>query len=1031
MLTVEEVASAAGLTIKGSNAGPCPVCKAKQTSRSDKRPPLRFKDDDQWLCAAPSHGEQEPRSGGPITLARALHADNALDDDQLARFVDQHRASSGEVRNDVVGEDVGEGHGSEWARLIDEAQAWRERVREWARERQLGEAIALALEGTSDVAAVPVRQWPERCRAFIEGVRWAPRDLLIAIRRPDDTVVDIERRWVRGRGKPDEGPKTARLAATADDKAPRLTAHKGGVCFGRMQRAVLLGMRGEPIVLVEGSADFLGAEGACRVRGSGAALGALGATGLPKLAKALVRELVQAGARPGQVTVIIVPHVLDLGDQPRHRDYRIGERCAWNAAIQLCDIARVRWCPPSETRGDFCDAIAGAVDPVATAWRIFGDARPVLDSGRHFADGCLIMPERTVDLWQSANDRQIREAAFRLRLGDMLHFLHFRTAVDKEGYPYQKYEKTAPAGSFKSPERRIGEAVGAWMSAHGVRLVRDDEGSAWVWDPVEPADPPDDSPSHDRQIPRLFQVGGSYWGAWLQEVGWLNQASGDGKTVSAWLKDKAARAPKVPRRPWLSAEGTLAAPTVALHLHTRAEDLLIVDAAGARVEPNGRGTRLLMKEDEAPAIEWVTGIDEIEAGRLLWRLLGESLTVEAPLRSAMVAHALLAPLREIIGARPILFGTGAAGSGKSQFARQIAAWLTGEPDPDEMTVAAAWEASKMDPYLLFDNLEGRFLEGALEKFLLLASTGGRRRKFSTEGDRMVRQAPRSMIHVNAIGPPVTPEMLRRCLLIRHDRRHRLDSFSQVSHLEAVASSRSAIWSAIMRLYERRILPALAAGRHGEFARSVPQEHPIEGFREALGAMAVIQEALAHGEPAWGWNVWPQWLKLSQAEVEDSRAHTDPLRLALEELLFQMNRVVDNQWGRERPAVRDSLFVCQPIYVYARRPHDPIGPVEFTLDAANGVQMAGSKFSHCVGFQGQYVDLYRDLKVATRDAKAFTDVILSGKEVGANMGNVQGWSSAPVKRLAGGDRPRVYQWISQEHVDNLMGDEIGRATHDVR
>lgn len=1043
--TIKEIASWGGMTGTGNNIGPCPVCDAAQTSASDKRPPIRVKGSDKWLCMSSTHGE--PNGGGPVSLARALHARRSITDEQLDRVVhgrnaDERPASSAPVQQ-AGGFDVAGG----WAALVAELGTWRDRVRQWAIERGLGGEIAAALEQTGEVAAIPRGRWPASAHAFIEAVAWHPRDLLIAVRRADGTVVDIERRWSRGTGKPDVGPKTARLASAADPEHPE-RGHTGGslsgpLMFGRLERAVMLAEQGEPVIIVEGSADFAAAEGACRVRGRGAVLGALGARGLVDVAEALGKALMKSKTAPAaaDVRVYIVPHIGDVLDRPRHRDHRIGEVMAWNAAIVLLDVARVWICAPvASGRGDLCDAVGGAVDAVAAVWRVITSGRPVLSTGKSISmpERELYIPSKVVRRWKEATDAQLRAAAYRLPLADLVHCLHYRTRIGGQGDDDEeqelkdpRYERRIPEAGMKSGERRLDELVLHWLDTHGIHLTRDADGGQWVWDPLIPAVPPIERET-PRVIPLRVQVGGEVWGGWLQQVGWLNTTSGDGKQIDRCIKDAAQRAPRVPARSWWTSWGKGAELTVALHLHTRTEDVLLVGGGEApRIVVNGWERHILEADEGKPAIEWVSGLT-LEAGcSLLWRMMGATLTAEQPLRAMMVAWMLLAPIREQLTARPILFGTGSAGSGKSQLAKQIAALFNADPEPDDVTPAAAWDLARMRSILLLDNLEPRFIE-SFEKLLLAVTTRINRQVRNANARRgVIEQSANALVHINAIGPPTRAELLRRMLLVQFDRRHRMPGFVESAHLDAIVANRSHLLSAIMRLHAEHVLPALAAGHHQQWAAMVPEDHPVEGFREALGIMAVNADGLARGEPAWGRGLFPHWLDATRAEIADSRVVNDPLRTALEELVFQWNRVVDGPHGRVRPAVAEGLFACRPVCV--RRG----GLVDATESEALGTQvpalttvigdgmwLAGrSELGQVVGFEGTYAELYRDLRIATRDSRTFLDAVPSAKEVGHIIGHVDGWKHRAMGRpRRSGERVYVYRWVSIPMINELAGQE---------
>lgn len=1030
MTTVEEVAGRAGLTRKGrsSNWGPCPVCDADVSGSRDKRPPLRFKGGDQWFCVASSHGE--PRGGGPVTLARVCHQRGLLSDDDMASLGIPVEAAEAvptdarPVRPAAAAPAVADAHGDDdtadetidvaggWHALLGVASSWRARVEQWAVERGAPVEVARAMVASGGVAAIPLGQWPTDLGGWLRTVRWTPLELLVALRGPDGTVVDIERRWVRGQGAPPEGtPKTARLPAARCGQVPE------EVMFGDLPAALDAAERGEPVVLVEGSSDWAWADAIIRISGRGAVLGSYGAHGLLVVARAIIKAAQRRDLVPGSWTIFVVPDVGDNLSRPHLREHRIGERCAWNASVDLLDVARVRWCRPARSGSvDLSDVLRAATDPVARFWTLLREGQTVLDSGHHVAGKpgrwFSYAKDTAITRWQVAKDWDLADAAYRLPLGEFIHYHHFFERVAEDGTSTIEYDATLKHRQTMDSATRITRAVIHWLRVHNVRFARDHE-DVWLFDPLEPARAPLVALDEERELPRVLKVRSrEHWDGWLQEFGYLNPTAGDGRIIERALHQLSQRAPRTALRSWLCSDGDTTGLTLRLHLGSRMEEVLRVDTAGARVVQNGDDGLILRREDDVPQIEWVAGMSSGEASTLLHRLVGHPLTVAPELRLMMVSHALLMPLREALTARPILFGTGPSGAGKSLFAKVWAAVITGVPDPEEVTTATAWEDARMVPMMLLDNLEARFLDADLEKFLLKAATRGRRRKRSLTSDRgVIQQSAKTIIHINAIGAPVMPEMMRRCLLVEHGPSWRTPGFSEMAHLHTVQRERSALWSAIMTIYQTRILGELARGAHQTMAGSVPSEHPNEGMREALGVMGVIGRCLAAECGDWGGLDWAAWLDRTASAIADTKLETDPLALALSELLLQWNRVVDAYEGPRRPALADALFACRPVVWDLHRG-------ETSTDWTRGAKVG--KDVYVVGFEGTYPELYRDLCAVTKLHPSFRDTIASSKDVGHNIGNCRDWKSTPSKRVRG---TRRYCWVSVEAVAEVAGGDL--------
>lgn len=1036
--TVQEVASLGRLERAGNSAnwGPCPVCDASQTSDNDDRPPLRFKGDDQWLCVCPEHSG-EPQSGGPVTLARALHAKGTLPREHLDRILRDYHGEGGAVsRPAPVVEARADGTldvAGGWDALQAAPSRWRERVERWAIERGVTPELARAIAESGGVAAIPAGRWPDELQGWLTAIRWSPRDLLVAMRGRDGQVVDLERRYIRGQGKPADGKKTARLSRE----------QSGGpehYLFGDLPRAIAAAKRGEPLVLVEGSSDWALADACCRLRSRGAALGSYGATALPKVAKLIAEAAQDADLVPGSFTVHVIPDIGDWLDQPQHKSHRIGERCAWNAAIELLDVARVRWCEPvlprpaaiddeedtdaAETqpgKADLGDALAGQSDPAAAFWAILFAGLSVLDSGVKIGGKPLdwhpLAKKVVYQRWQRAADWELRRHAYRLPLAEFIHYHHYHSTGDDGDVAY---DPTLRQRHNVDGGTRLTRAVEHWLRTHGIVFSRDDE-SQWVYDPLEMARAPLICHDPPRTIPRFIKVRArQYWAGWLQELGHLNPKSGDGRLIEHALFQHSQRAGRSEVRSWISASGRLSKPVIRMHLGERAERVLRLDQRGTRLVANGNGRVILDRDRSVPVIEYLDGMTPREASGLWWRLAGSVLTVPHAIRSMLIAHTLLVFVRELLTARPILYTTGYAGSGKSMLAKVLTTWITNFPRPRRPTSAAAWDQADLQPLMIIDNLEPRHLDGKMEEFLLTAATGQERAKRSSATDRgVVLQPVKSLIQLNAIGPPKTPEMLRRCLLVEHSQEHRRDGFSEVEHLDAVKADRSALWTAGLVLYQHGIMPALAEGRQRSFL--VPREHPNESMREALAVMGVIAQTLSLAGPeSWGALDWHAWMSITEATTVDARMHGDPVTLALQELRRQWNRVViDRVDGQpRRPALSDGLYACRPLYYDLRE-----GAITENPERAAMV----NHVAQVVGFEGEYTELYRDLLHAAGPGTKLGDHVVSAKDVSYQIRHVGGWASECVWRHKSGRRR--YRWVSEAAVEDLVGDEAQASLAD--
>ena len=245
-------------------------------------------------------------------------------------------------------------------------------VREVYRDRLV--AYLTGPRGWSASLAFAAAAWsgwawiPDDGAELPHSLAWIARDpdrrAAFALRDERGEVWTLERRWTAPAPPidPENNPKAKRLPTRGDER-------EAVAIFGRVPDAVAAAARGEPIYLCEGGPDTLAAAAVCRLDGRGAALGAHGHHGLPKVATAL-RAALEAAAVPATgVRVVCVPH---LGDKPPPNappaDKRgVGELSMAAAALALAGVSAVYIArPPVDAagKGDLADAARQGVESV-------------------------------------------------------------------------------------------------------------------------------------------------------------------------------------------------------------------------------------------------------------------------------------------------------------------------------------------------------------------------------------------------------------------------------------------------------------------------------------------------------------------------------------------------------------------------------------------------------------------------------------------------------------------------------------------
>ncbi|MCA9540346.1 MAG: hypothetical protein KC620_15715 [Myxococcales bacterium] len=343
--SITELARAKGLVeAPAGGYAPCPSCRERQRSGSDRRGPVNL-------------GDEGP--SGPWWRCWACHDGGGLD--KLRGLLDGDLAQPS-----PVAPPVGPSARKRKALPLDVATAWEaltaqvedyepdltgylSGVRRWPLE--LAEQIVAATRG--DLA-----------HAQADGSRLATladgRPVLTVLRDADGRPRDIDRRVTL----PIDGqPKAKRLPKDVTGSWG-LDSTRRWCAFGDLRDAIAAARHGAPIWLVEGGPDFWVATWHLRA-GRGAVLGAVGADMLPKIADLLATRL---GQEAVAAVVITVPH---RGDAPTERHPNgAGLDAMAKAEEKLRRVATlVRLAVPvgADGRGDLADLATGALSAAAVA----------------------------------------------------------------------------------------------------------------------------------------------------------------------------------------------------------------------------------------------------------------------------------------------------------------------------------------------------------------------------------------------------------------------------------------------------------------------------------------------------------------------------------------------------------------------------------------------------------------------------------------------------------------------------------------
>ena len=333
------VADAAGLNPKGRARNfpfDCPEC-----GRKGKASGLRA-DGGPWHCFACD------AKGNALTLARRFELNGA----ELPRRVAPTPSTN---RNGVAPSTARDA----WRAIEVNGEPYRDRLAAYL-EGVRGWPAELAAAG----AAVPGVAWmPADCPDLPRPLAWMARDndrrAVFALRDARGEVWTLETRWTNpGLGL--RGPKALRLPTRATE-----SGHL--VIFGNVPAAVAAAARGEPIYVCEGGPDYLAAAAYARLEGRGAALGAHGHHGLPKVAAALRAGLEAAKVPAARVHILCTPH---RGDSGNVGEQSMGEAVAILAGAGAVHIVRVPDAVVGTGKGDLADAARGGARDLRTLFEL-------------------------------------------------------------------------------------------------------------------------------------------------------------------------------------------------------------------------------------------------------------------------------------------------------------------------------------------------------------------------------------------------------------------------------------------------------------------------------------------------------------------------------------------------------------------------------------------------------------------------------------------------------------------------------------
>ncbi|MGE0087688.1 MAG: hypothetical protein AB7S75_25025 [Desulfococcaceae bacterium] len=214
------------------------------------------------------------------------------------------------------------------------------------------------------------------------------------------------------------------------------------------------------------------------------------------------------------------------------------------------------------------------------------------------------------------------------------------------------------------------------------------------------------------------------------------------------------------------------------------------------------------------------------------------------------------------------------------------------------SAAASYSEGSKNPLVLEDNLENRDISNDIKKFLLLAGTGGqkRKRKQGTDSD-VVYEKLCTQVIVTAIEPFTEDELINRSVEIEIDRKKygNPDFPGDMAVMADIADARDRIWSGIFKLIALEVLPDFREKRMNALrmlAKAYPG-HAKQRLDELFSCLYLICRVLvkyiphkdfsADPEKAAG-EILDQWIVRQNHQQDETLSETNVILNLLEVLL---------------------------------------------------------------------------------------------------------------------------------------------------
>ena len=315
----------------------------------------------------------------------------------------------------------------------------------------------------------------------------------------------------------------------------------------------------------------------------------------------------------------------------------------------------------------------------------------------------------------------------------------------------------ARASEYGLPPEQMGTLMARWLDANGSkRFINNRQQLVIVID------------GHDIIVGNNLRFNAFM----LREASVTMKTKGVNKIVAAFSAAAAEGARLLPQLSWLHTDRS--AHTVYLHLNVAEREILRIRPAGVEQTLNGSNDASVLLTPSTAAQPWhllpLSPVEQEDALRLIDKLILSRMACSRESQLLFGCWALSFPLMDFVLTRPHLRAEGSTSLGKSTGMDLVSMLVYGSSEKVITTSAFNYSDGAINPFLFLDNLERSGMKAAMEQYLALAATGGKKgKRVLGTVSATVREEIRCLVCSTGIENLGKAELINRTIHIEFDK----------------------------------------------------------------------------------------------------------------------------------------------------------------------------------------------------------------------------------------------------------------------